>query len=206
MYTEGLLFLKFMVEMLKEKTREKIEADQVVNEDQLSKEFLSLWKDNQIDLSPYRVLLLVTSFFDMDGSNFMQGGAERYTLELNRLITIHGGKLEVYQCGSHNWYRYFSGISVYGLSTNGFHPEKLNRYFHKWVPKGALTIYYQMVLSTPAYHIPSICVSHGVDWDAHWLQNKPHEYDQTIQNVLSSIRNHTHGFGRHQYYQLSKDN
>jgi glycosyltransferase involved in cell wall biosynthesis len=154
------------------------------------KQFINLWQQTQIPSgSTFRVLLVVFSYYDLTGEKFQQGGAERYTLELNQIVNQLGGRLEVYQCGDKNWHRNYGGIDFFGLATRGFNTEVLNQYFHEWVPQGRLTIYFQMTLSAPCYHKPSICISHGVDWDAHWLQNQPHRYKQIINTILSSIRN-----------------
>ena len=158
-------------------------------EKHLKEEFTSLWQAHVKKDNRKRVLLLVSSFFDLDGKIFMQGGAERYIIELNRIITALGGRLEVYQCGRANWHNTIHDISVFGLNTNGNNLYLLNRSFHSWVPAGCLTIYFQMLLSTPRCNTPSICVSHGIDWDAHWLQSNKSKYRSTIENILSSINN-----------------
>ena len=156
----------------------------------VEKEYREIWGKLQIPNDPtFRVLLVVFSFYELTGEIFQHGGAERYTLELSQIVNQLGGRLEVYQCGNKNWHRKFMGIDFFGLATGGFNTEALNQYFHEWVPQGRLTIYFQMILSTPRCHTPSICVSHGVDWDAHWLQNQPHLYKQMINTVLYSTRN-----------------
>lgn len=161
-------------------------------ESQNRSRFLEEWDNSQSAAVPrpaFRVLLLVSSFFDMIGNEYQQGGAERYVLELNGVIQQIGGRLEVYQCGKNYWHRIFQGIPIYGLPTDGQNTENLNRIFHIFVPRGQITIYFQMTLSAPLCHTPSICVSHGIDWDAPWLQHNHTQYRQTIARVLSSIRN-----------------
>jgi glycosyltransferase involved in cell wall biosynthesis len=153
-------------------------------------EFKEIWgKVQNPDTPSFRVLLVVFSCYDLTGKIFQQGGAERYTLELNQIVKQLGGRLEVYQCGNNNWHRNYRGIDFFGLATGGFNTNALNHYFHDWVPRGRLTIYYQTSLSTPRCHTPSICVSHGLDWDAHWLQNQPRRYQQTMHTTLTSIKN-----------------
>lgn len=161
-----------------------------LKEAHLRQEFQALWQAHAKSNHPRRVLLLVATFFDLDGKEYMQGGAERYICELHQLITSLGGELEVYQCARSNWYNNsIHGIPVYGLNTTGFNQGLLNRAFHTWVQPGCLTIYFQMLLSTPLCHQPSICVSHGVDWDAHWLQSNPIKHRSWIRTILSSIKN-----------------
>ena len=152
-------------------------------------EFLSItnFPDNIIPKG--EIPLVVVTFFDFDGNNMFFGGAERYIIELGRLVRELGYSLVVYQCANDNWVRYYRELRVIGLNTGGYNPQLLNRLFHKWIPQGTLTIYFQMNLATPYYNSPSICVSHGIDWDNPHLQQKKHEYREFINNVLSSIRN-----------------
>ena len=170
-------------------------AMRVINRDPVlaKKQFQDIWQLAQSpDSQTFRVLLVVLSYYDLPGDTFQHGGAERYTLKLSNLVNKLGGRLEVYQCGDKNWHHRADGIDFFGLATGGYDTEALNRHFHEWVPQGRLTIYYQMRLSAPLCHTPSICVSHGVDWDAHWLQNQPNRYKQTIKTILSSVLNTTY--------------
>ncbi|MBN1536269.1 MAG: glycosyltransferase family 4 protein [Anaerolineales bacterium] len=139
--------------------------------------------------SQFRVTLLVSTFLDIDGIKFFQGGAERYIVELNKLIKEMGGNLEVYQCGASNWQKNIHGVDVFGMHTGGINLGELNRVFHQWVEPGDITIYFQMLLSSPRCNHPSICISHGIDWDAHWLQSNAIQYKKIIKQVIRSIAN-----------------
>ena len=133
--------------------------------------------------------MLVQNFFDLNGNNMFFGGAERYILELERLISKLGYDLVVYQCANSNWVRYYGDVKTIGINTGGNNNQLLNRYFHSWLPNQMLTIYFQMILSTPKFNSPSICVSHGVDWDSPWLQLNEQAYKKFIKNVVLSIQN-----------------
>lgn len=151
--------------------------------------YREIYDDFHGSKTSFRVTLLVSTFFDVHGEKFFQGGAERYVIQLNRIIQGMGGNLEVYQCGASNWYKNIHDVDVFGLDTGGINLGELNRVFHQWVEPGNITIYFQMLLSTPMCNKPSICISHGIDWDAHWLQANSAHYNETIKQVLKSINN-----------------
>jgi len=152
-------------------------------------EYQELYNNIAVSEKLFRVTLLVSTFFDVNGENYFQGGAERYIIELNQIIKEMGGDLEVYQCGVGNWYRIIHEINVFGLDTGGINLGELNLVFHRWVTPGDITIYFQMLLSAPLCNHPSICISHGIDWDAHWLQANSSQYNNTVKQVLKSLNN-----------------
>ncbi|MBN2047640.1 MAG: glycosyltransferase family 4 protein, partial [Anaerolineaceae bacterium] len=143
-------------------------------------------------LSSEDVHLLVATFFDLDGERMYFGGAERYVIELEQVLAELGHRLIVFQCANRNWVRYFGSLRVIGISSGGYRLATLNRRFHRWVPKAALTLYAQMNLSTPRCHHPSICISHGIDWDAYWLHQQGLRYRRFMRAVRHSIRNVDH--------------
>lgn len=153
------------------------------------KQFKIIYSDNEHKKAKFCITLLTSTFYDLDGNNFFQGGAERYIVELNNIIRGMGGSLTVFQCGCSNWHQNYYGIDVFGLDTGGVNLFELNRDFHLWVEPGDITIYFQMLLSSPKCNHPSICISHGIDWDAHWLQANSTQYKKTIQRVIESINN-----------------
>lgn len=150
-------------------------------------DFLNLWKENISEKQ--RIAVVVSTFYDLNGRDYMQGGAERYIVELSKIIHTLGASLEVYQCGNQTWHKIHEGIHVFGLNTNGYNIKRLNEAYHDWVPKPTLSIYFQLLLASPKFNTPSICVSHGVDWDAHWLQKDNSKYTNLIHDVLSSCKN-----------------
>lgn len=157
-------------------------------DDKASFEFLYNTENSNQSAYP-TINLVVSTFLDLDGNNMFFGGAERYIIELYNLLNELGYKLEVYQCANSNWVRYYRKIKVYGIKTGGINTFLLNQRFHKWVPKSLLTIYFQMNLASPLFNAPSICVSHGIDWDNPWLQEKNFAYKRFLDNVLACFQN-----------------
>jgi glycosyltransferase involved in cell wall biosynthesis len=111
-----------------------------------------------------RVCIVVHQFFNQNGENMFYGGAERYLIELERLIRDLGYEPEVYQSGAGDWVRYYNDLRVIGLDTGG-DQSRLNEVFHARVPPGALTIYLAFSLLAPCCHPRSIGISHGIYWD-----------------------------------------
>lgn len=141
-------------------------------------------------LAQYPVVnLVVHTFFDFDGNNMFFGGAERYLIELVRLVQMLGYKVNVYQSANSNWVRYYHDIRVMGLDTKGNHLT-LNHKFHQFVPDGSLTIYFAFFLASPlAHRPPSIGISHGIYWDDVNMQTVSHR--ALVDNILKSIVNVT---------------
>lgn len=135
------------------------------------------------DKSP-TVNFVVPAFFDMDGNNMFFGGAERYLLELVRLVRGMGYATNVYQCANSYWVRYYHDVRVIGLEARN--SDELNRSFHVNFDRSFLTIYFAFYLASPYFHQPSIGISHGIYWDEEIFQHFP--YGQKAQKgILSSI-------------------
>ena len=100
---------------------------------------------------PHVVNILTPLFFDFEGKDMYCGGAERYLIELNRIIRKLGYETAVYQCGTSSWVRWYNDLCVEGLPASG-DIELLNREFHRRVPPGALTIYFAFSYAFPYAH------------------------------------------------------
>lgn len=118
------------------------------------------------------VNFIVPTFFDMNGNNMFYGGAERYLLELARLVRRMGYDTNVYQCANSAWVRYYRDLRVTGVEAQN--TGQLNRYFHANFSGGFLTIYFAFFLASPYFHQPSIGISHGVYWDEEVFQHFPY--------------------------------
>ena len=132
-----------------------------------------------------RVCILVQQFFDQSGKNMFTGGAERYLIELARLVRDMGYVPEVYQSGDGDWVRYYNDLRVVGLDTGG-DCSRLNDVFHDRVEEGMLTIYLWFFLATPRFHCRSIGVCHGVHWDHDGLRA---ERESGFADILQSMDN-----------------
>lgn len=134
-----------------------------------------------------RVAILAPLFFDYEGNNMFFGGAERYLIELVRLIRQMGYEPEIYQCGTGDWVRYYGDMRVIGLNT-GTDMQRLNQRFHEIVPNSALTIYFVFKLAAPRYHASkSIGISHGIYWDDKSYQYNPSIQEKNVRDILEAI-------------------
>ncbi|MDN5348326.1 MAG: hypothetical protein PWP65_1890 [Clostridia bacterium] len=120
-----------------------------------------------------RVALLTTNFFHPVEERLIMGGAERYQVELCRLLRRLGFEVEVWQIGN-NWTREFDGVKIHGIPTqrNEMHtfPE-LNTLFYEASMDFDYAIYFVMSLAYPVAKEKSIGVSHGIYWD--WPGSEP---------------------------------
>lgn len=137
-----------------------------------------------------RVPILAPLFFDFEGNNMFFGGAERYLIELVRLVREMGYEPEVYQCARSAWVRYYGDMRVVGMAAEG-DVTRFNERFHALVPEGALTIYLAFFLATPQCHPRSIGISHGVYWDYAVYQATPEAQQQRFNEIYASFTNVT---------------
>jgi len=119
-----------------------------------------------------RVVILTYTFFDFDGNNMYYGGAERYVLELARLVREQGYYPDVYQCGNGYWVRYYQDLRVTGIDVGG-EAERLAAEFQKLDHAEALTIFSPFSLAVPSRAGGSVGISHGVFWDYAGIQADP---------------------------------
>lgn len=108
--------------------------------------------------------ILAPQFFNFTGDQFYLGGAERYLVELAKLISSLGYQPIVYQSARERWEREYDGIPVIGLPTRG-DLQLLNQRFHEEISPSALAIYFAFYLAAPHANVRSIGISHGVYWD-----------------------------------------
>ncbi|MBC8507448.1 MAG: glycosyltransferase [Anaerolineales bacterium] len=111
-----------------------------------------------------RVMMLSYTFFDFDGENMFFGGAERYLLELAKLIREQGYYPEVVQCGNGYWVRYYQDLRVTGIDVRG-EATRLATEFQKFECAAALTTYSPFSLATQVGEGAAVGISHGIYWD-----------------------------------------
>jgi glycosyltransferase involved in cell wall biosynthesis len=140
---------------------------------------------------PHVVNILTPLFFDFDGKDMYCGGAERYLIELNRIIRKLGYETAVYQCGSRFWVRWYNDLCVEGLPALG-NIELLNREFQRRVPPGALTVYFAFSYAFPDAHENSLGISHGIWWDHAFYQYPEHKNKSMRERILKAIANCRH--------------
>jgi glycosyltransferase involved in cell wall biosynthesis len=137
------------------------------------------------------VNILTTTFFNMEGKDMFCGGAERYLIELDKLIRSLGYETRIFQCGSAAWTHWYNDLKIEGIAAGG-NMLRLNEEFHRRVPAGALTIYFAFHLAYPQAHASSLGISHGVWWDHASFQDAPGQPDLCRKHVLESLSNCQH--------------
>ncbi len=121
----------------------------------------------------------------------MFGGAERYLIELDKILRNMGYTLEIYQAANFTWVSSFEGIKVIGINTEG-DIGFLNQRFHDWVPSGALTIYSPYTLGFPKHKNPSIGICHGIYWDHRNYHESWQTLKRTVVHTIEPLKNIDH--------------
>lgn len=116
-------------------------------------------------LSDTRVLLITRVFFDPSGNNMQFGGAERYLLELAKVLWSIGYDPVVLQCGNDHWLRYYDNLPVVGIRVGENYDSFISQ-VENLAPQAALAIYSPFELFSAKISIPSFGISHGVYWDS----------------------------------------
>lgn len=95
------------------------------------------------------------------------GGAERYMVELCKLLTDLGHEVTVVQghSGTGMIRREYEGIEIlsFGYPNNDY--GELNRIFHEYAVYADLRIIFAPFLAWPIVRQPAIVISHGIFWD-----------------------------------------
>ncbi len=68
---------------------------------------------------PRGVRILAGSFFDPRGEDMYFGGAERYLVELARVVRETGHEVDVFQAAESAWTRDYHDLRVTGVDTGG---------------------------------------------------------------------------------------
>jgi len=111
------------------------------------------------------VQILQPTFYDIDGTQYLSGGAERYLCDLCQVIKELNHVPFIVQTGSRFWHRVHDGIDVFGVPSGSSY-KLLNFIAHHSLfgtPK--LRIYSPFSLASPKADANSIGISHGVFWD-----------------------------------------
>ncbi len=134
-----------------------------------------------------RVRIVVSTFFDPDGNNMAYGGAERYLIELSRLVRGLGYEIEVFQrAASKPWVRYYRETRITGVVPKG-DPFLLDSAIREVSPaEPELTIYLAFYLAQEAPP-ESIGISHCVYWDDPYYQSDPEALKAHTGRALASI-------------------
>jgi glycosyltransferase involved in cell wall biosynthesis len=145
---------------------------------------------HEADAGLKNVNILVGTFFDLNGNDLYLGGAERYLLELAKIIRKMGYTVSVYQHGNYEWVRFYQDLKVRSIVANDDYLV-LNQRFHEQVEQGVLTIYFAFFLAAPLCYRPSIGISHGIFWDNNTYMESAgkFEYNIMIEPALRAVAN-----------------
>lgn len=117
---------------------------------------------------PRTVGILTTNHFSPDGNRIVYGGAERYALELSRLLLDLGFRVEWWQIGT-GWQReLMPGVLVRSMPASDAPYQtlpQLNQLFNERAVAYDLAIYFVVFLAYPSAIERSIAISHGIWWD-----------------------------------------
>jgi len=115
-----------------------------------------------------RVGILTTNHFAPDGNRVVYGGAERYGVELTRLLVEMGFEVEWWQVGT-GWERdIIPGVPVRSIPEGDAQFQtapRLNHTFHERATGIDCAIYFVTFLAYPQALEKSISISHGIYWD-----------------------------------------
>lgn len=135
-----------------------------------------------------KVAILTNNFFNYDGENMYCGGAERYLIDLCRLIKEEFGKdTIIFQSSNNCWETSYFEIPVIGLPSKGDVPY-LNHLFHNGVKNQLLTIYNFCDLTFPLTNKESVVISHGIYWDTPFSQQGEQQKNETKGRIFHALK------------------
>ena len=144
-----------------------------------------------------RVGILTTNHFSPDGNRVVYGGAERYGIELTKLLLDMGFDVEWWQAGS-GWQReLLPGVVVHSIPEGDVQFQtapRLNHTFHERATGIDCAIYFVTFLAYPYAMERSISISHGIYWDYPTFESilgsreGRHEWKRRLFLALSAVR------------------
>ncbi|MHB1611759.1 MAG: glycosyltransferase family 4 protein [Sulfobacillus sp.] len=115
-----------------------------------------------------RIAILTSNHFEPSGARQVYGGAERYGVELTKLLLDMDCNVEWWQVGD-NWNKeIIPGVPIRGVpetETPYQTMPHLNQVFFEQAVDADGAIYFVMYLAYPTVFPNSISISHGIYWD-----------------------------------------
>ncbi len=144
-----------------------------------------------------RVAILTSNHLEPSGVRQVYGGAERYGVELTRLLLDLGYDVEWWQIGD-NWRKeILPGVPLRGVPESDFPYQTmphLNQVFFEQAVDADLAIYFVTFLAYPTALPRSISVSHGIYWDHpgtdkfHPTREERDEWLRRLQLAIGAVR------------------
>lgn len=134
------------------------------------------------------VTIISNTFLYKDGSKPFLGGAERYLLDLSKIIAKLGYKTRIYQLSSKKfWYKkYDNTVEVIGVPTED--SKVLSDFATGHTPNENLVIFSPFSLAFSPRK-KSIGISHGVYWDSEHAQEDRGQYNEFYAKIIESMSN-----------------
>lgn len=132
------------------------------------------------------VRVLTPAFFDAQGERVFRGGAERYLVELGKVVRGLGHSIEVFQLSQGEaWTREVDGLTVNGLPARDY--TLLERAaLTATGTRPELTIHLAFYTAGPDTTGPALGISHGVYWDDPGSQS-PSQFRWHREHVLQAV-------------------
>src|SRR5688572_26242854 len=137
-----------------------------------------------------RVDILNFSFYDWDGERVLAGGAERYVLELARVIGALGAQPQIIQNANRYFYNVYRDVPVLGVPAgSSMDLYAMSAGFNDALKGAALVIASPVELaSSLRCDAPIIGINHGVHWD--YPNNRADLHDpQVDRRIVDAVRN-----------------
>ena len=121
-----------------------------------------------------KIGIMSATFLDFNGNNFYTGGAERYLLDISKLLKEQGFTSVICQYGNYPWVRRFMDVDIVSLSRGNIKADDLsletieafNRVFYQEMKNSSLfNVYSAFFEAFPMVAKPCIGISHGIAWD-----------------------------------------
>lgn len=116
---------------------------------------------------PDRIDIISYLFYDFDGKVYMNGGAERYIVDLARLITDMGFRVRIIQNAHEPFEIVHGGVPVIGIATghtDWTHYYEVSGMFNDYCRGSALVISSPLDLAC-ALTVPAVGINHGIGFD-----------------------------------------
>ncbi|HSF39828.1 MAG TPA: glycosyltransferase, partial [Thermoanaerobaculia bacterium] len=132
------------------------------------------------------VRVLTPAFFDARGERVFRGGAERYLVELGKVVRGLGHSIEVFQLAQGEaWTREVDGLLVHGLPARDY--TLLERAaLTATGTRPELTVHLAFYTAGPDTTGPALGISHGVYWDDPGSQ-APSQFRWHREHVLRAV-------------------
>lgn len=115
-----------------------------------------------------KVGILTTNYYNPEGTRLIYGGAERYGLDLTRLLLELGYEVAWWQVGTGWQKEILPGVPLYSIRETGDSFQtcpRLNQSFFEQAVQVDFAVYFVTYLAYPQVLDKSISVSHGIFWD-----------------------------------------